>query len=238
MDNAGYVSLTRQSGLLREMHMVANNIANISTTGYQKEGLLFAEYVNSAAGEDGSLSMANGDIPILDRSQGSVTQTGNHLDLAIEGDGYFMVQTPDGFALTRAGNFTTNADGEIVAPDGARLLDDGQAPFLLPPIFNDILIANDGTLSVDGEPYGQVGVFTPADPADLARQNGVRFSFSSDATPVEEPTILQGFVEGSNVNPVKEIARMIEVQHAYELGQKLLDQEDQRIRNVLQTLGK
>ena len=84
----------------------------------------------------------------------------------------------------------------------------------------------------------QIGLFTPADPIDLARQNGVRFRVDGDVIPVEDSAILQGFVEDSNVNPVLEIARMIEVQHAYELGQSFMDKEDERIRGVLSTLGR
>jgi len=78
----------------------------------------------------------------------------------------------------------------------------------------------------------------PADPTDLTRQNGVRFAVKGDVVPVEGSAIMQGFVEDSNVNPVIEIARMIEVQHAYELGQSFLDKEDERIRGVLSTLGR
>lgn len=238
MDNAGYTSLTRQAGLLREMQLVANNIANISTTGFRKEGLIFSEYISAMDDASSSLSMASAEVRSTSALQGTLTQTGNKFDLAIEGAGYFLVETPEGNRLTRAGIFTPNAQGELVSDGGHRLLDNGSAPVFAPPDSRSIAIASDGTLSADGRPLAQIGVFKPVNPIDLARRDGVLFEAKSGVEPIEDGTILQGFLEGSNVNPVLEISRMIEVQHAYELGQKLLDQEDERIRNVMQTLGR
>lgn len=238
MDNAGYTSLARQSGLLREMQLVANNIANISTGGFRKEGLLFAEHVHAMEAGEPSLSMASAVVRTTDSSQGPLTQTGAMFDLAIEGDGFFLLETSEGNQLTRAGSFTPNAEGELVSPDGHRLLDNGAAPVFVPPDGGAISISPDGTVSANGRPIAQIGLFQPVVPEDISRRDGVRFAAPSGVEPVENGVILQGFVEGSNVNPVLEIARMIEVQHAYELGQKLLDQEDARIRSVLQALGR
>lgn len=236
MDNAGYTTLTRQAGLLREMQTVANNLANLSTTGFRKEGVVFAEYIKALDGE-GSLSMATASVRLTVQQQGTLTQTNGTFDFAIEGDGFFMIETPDGQQLTRAGSFTPNGEGELVTPDGYRLLDGGGSPIFIPPDAQSIALSPDGTLSADGVPQTQISLFLPADPNDLTRQSGVRFRVDGDVVPVENPSIMQGFVEDSNVNPVLEIARMIEVQHAYELGQSLLDKEDERIRSVLQTLG-
>jgi len=238
MDNAGYTSLGRQSGLLREMQMVANNIANISTNGFRKEGLVFAEYVHAMDGGDPSLSMAHANVRATNQAQGPMTQTANPFDLAIEGPGFFLVETPDGNQLTRAGSFTPNADGELVTTDGYRVLDVGSAPVFVPPDAKSVAIASDGTVSSDGRPLAQIGIFAPADPAKIVRAGSAMFQTGDDLNTVSNPQIIQGFLENSNVNPVLEIARMIEVQHAYELGQKLLDQEDERIRSVMQTLGR
>ena len=238
MDNAGYTSLSRQSGLLREMQLVANNIANISTNGFRKEGLLFAEHVHAMDGGDPSLSMANANVRATNQTQGPLTQTTNPFDLAIEGDGFFLVETPDGNQLTRAGSFTPNSEGELVTTDGHRVLDNGAAPIFVPPDAKSITISSDGTMSADGRPLAQIGVFDPADPTKIVRNGSVMFKTDGDLNPTQNIQVLQGFLEDSNVNPVLEIARMIEVQHAYELGQKLLDQEDERIRSVMQTLGR
>lgn len=236
MDAAGYTTLTRQSGLMREMQVVANNIANLSTTGFRREGLIFSEYVSRM--QDGpSLSMANGNTRLVDLSQAGVNPTGGTFDLAIQGEGFFLIETADGQALTRAGVFVPSAEGELVTPDGNRLLDQGGAPVFIPPDARVVAVAQDGTISADGQPVARLGLWGPTDPTALKHQTGTLFA-ADDLQPVEGGTILQGFLEASNVEPVSEIARMIEVQRAYEMGQKFMDAEDQRMRGVIQTLGK
>ena len=238
MDNATYTTLNRQAGLMAEMRVVANNIANLSTTGFRKEGVVFAEHVAALTPGEPSLSMAAAEGRAVDLSQGPLAQTGGQFDLAIEGEGFFQIETPDGNRLTRAGAFTPTAEGELATPDGYRLLDIGGAPVLIPVEAGQVGVAGDGTVSVAGNPIAQIGLFLPADPNDLIYTSGTRFAAESGVEPYEGGTIVQGFLENSNVNPVAEIARMIEVQRAYELGQGFLDKEDQRIRSVIQTLGR
>jgi flagellar basal-body rod protein FlgF len=236
MDAAGYVTLNRQSGLMREMGVVANNIANSSTTGFRREGVVFSEYV-SALDQDPSLSMAYASGRNVDLSQSTLSQTGGNFDFAIQGEGFFLIDTPQGQQLTRAGSFTPNDAGELVTPDGYRLLDAGGAPIFIPPDAKGVALAADGTLSANGQPIAQVGLWQPSDPLTLKHQSGTMFA--ADAVePAEGGTILQGQLEDSNVQPVSEIARMIEVQRAYELGQKFLDSEDERVRGVIQALGR
>ncbi len=238
MENASYVTLTRQSGLMREMQVVANNIANLSTTGFRREGLVFSEFVKALERGDPSLSMAVADVRATFLTQGGLTRTDATFDLAIEGEGFFLVETPEGERLTRAGNFSPNGEGELVTPEGFRVLDAGRAPIFIPPDAGPVSIAADGTISVGDQPLARIGLYRPAEAADLLRQQGTLFTAANGLEPVEESAILQGFLEESNVDPVTEIARMIEVQRAYELGQSFLDKEDERIRNVLRTLGK
>ena len=198
MDNSGIVTLTRQAGLLREMQTVANNIANISTAGFRAEGVIFAEYVAQLEGANGgSLSMANASGRMIRMQQGDIDPTGGSFDFAIEGEGFFLIQTPEGDRLTRAGSFSPSATGELVNPDGHMV-----------------------------------------DPADLSHRGGVQFAVDGEMQPVlEGATILQGFIENSNVDPVGQIARMIEVQRAYEMGQGFLEREDERVRGFLRAIG-
>lgn len=238
MDNAGYTALTRQGGLQRELQVIANNIANISTTGFRKEGILFSEYIHAMDDGSPSLSMASANVRATSYTQGPLTQTGGSFDFAIEGGGFFLIETPDGQQLTRNGAFTPNGDGELVAADGAALLDNGGARVFIPPDAKSISLASDGTLSADGTPLTQIGLYRPSDPAGANRRDGVRFSAEEGVEPADDGALLQGFLENSNVNAITEIARMIQVQHAYELGQTFLEKEDQRIRGVLQTLGR
>ena len=236
MDNAFYTTLTRQSGLMHEMRVVANNIANVSTTGFRREGLIFAEHVAAIGAGGPSLSMAHADARSINQSQGPLSATGGSLDFAIEGEGFFQIETPQGNRLTRAGNFTASAEGELVTTDGYRLLDAGGAPILLPPDAGTIRLSQEGTLSSGDGPIAQVGVFRPADPTTLTHESGTRLAFDTELEPVENATLLQGFLEDSNVDAISEIARMIEVQRAYEMGQTFLDREDERIRSTISTL--
>jgi flagellar basal-body rod protein FlgF len=236
MDATLYTTLTRQTGLMSEMQIVAHNIANSSTTGFRREGMVFSEHVKRL--EDApSLSMASGDTRHMDLRQGDLTQTGGAFDFAIQGDGFFLVETPTGQALTRAGSFSPNAEGELVSTDGFRLLDQGGAPIFVPSAAGPIAVSADGTLSSRDGPLAQIGLWLPADPLDLTHQGGTIFATAA-VEPMEGATLLQGFLEESNVNPVSEIARMIAVQRAYEMGQGFLEQENERVRNVIQTLGR
>lgn len=235
MDAALYTTLNRQSGLMREMGVVANNIANSSTTGFRREGVVFSEYV-AALDRDPSLSMAHASGRHVDLSQGTLSQTGGAFDFAIQGEGFFLIETPQGERLTRAGSFTPSPEGELVTADGYRLLDAGGAPIFVPPDAR-VALARDGTLSANGEPVAQVGLWRPTDPLTLRHQSGTLFDGGA-LEPIENGQFLQGMLEDSNVEPVSEIARMIEVQRAYELGQKFLDGEDERVRGVIQALGR
>ncbi len=238
MSQSLYVGLSRQSGLLREMQTVANNIANISTTGFRAEGVVFAEHVAALErSSGGGVSMAHAVGRHIQTAQGDIDPTGGTFDLAIEGDGFFLVETPDGETLTRAGHFMPNDQGELVNADGYRLLDAGGAPVFIPPDAENIIVARDGTLSADGRPITQLGLWAPVASNDLQHQSGVMFRAEGALEPVEGATILQGFLENSNVDPVAQIARMIEVQRAYELGQGFLEREDERVRSFLQSVG-
>lgn len=237
MDLPGYVALTRATGLLKTMQAVANNIANVSTTGFRREGVLFAEMVEALPAEGGSVAMTAARGRVTSDQQGALVETGGSLDMAIEGEGYFTVLTPEGERLTRAGAFARSPDGEIVDPSGHPLLDEGGGPIVIPFEAQTIGIAADGTLSVDGEPVARIGLVSVEDQTQLFREAGVLFRAGGDVLPVEDGRMVQGSLEQSNVNPVAEMARMIEVQRAYEYGQKLLDSEDGRIRLVVRTLG-
>lgn len=233
MDNAIYATLTRQSGLMNEMRVVANNIANANTTGFRREGVIFAEHLSALDRHGDTLSMAHARGRMVDLHQGVLTQTNGNYDMAIEGDGFFLVETPDGNRLTRAGAFLPSAEGELMTADGFRLLDEGMAPIIVPAGASDVAVGADGTLSANGVAFGRIGVFTAPEDAQLTHQGGTAFTTDAAPEPVEDARIRQGFLEESNVDSVFEITRMIEVQRAYELGQSFLDREDQRIRSAI-----
>ena len=236
METAGYATLSRQTGLAQEMQVVANNIANSATTGFRQEGVIFSEYVKDGGENASSLSMARAEVRNTSLAQGVLTQTNGRFDMAIEGDGFFMVETPDGNRLTRAGAFASNAEGDLVTMDGHRVLDAGEAPLFIPPDAGDIHIASDGTVSASDRLLGQIGVFKPVDTSQMQREDGVMFRVDGETEPAPEAHVLQGFLEGSNVNSILQVSRMIEIQRAYELGQSFLDAEDERIRNAVKSM--
>lgn len=235
MGTAGYATLSRQSGLMNEIRVVANNIANATTTGYRQEGLVFSEYIQEARNQP-SLSMARAEVRNTSLQQGVLTQTNGKFDLAIEGDGFFMLETDGGDRLTRAGSFTPNAAGDLVNMSGHRVMDANGAPIFIPPDAQTVHIASDGTISADGRLVGQVGLYQPVNPAGMIREGGVVFRIDDGAEPTDGATIMQGFLEGSNVNAIDQVSRLVEIQRAYELGQSFLKSEDERIRNAVKNL--
>ncbi|WBU63276.1 flagellar hook-basal body complex protein [Paracoccus aerodenitrificans] len=233
MDNAIYAAMTRQSGLMREMQVIANNIANAETTGFRREGVIFSEYLTATGNGSEGLSMAHARGRLLDLQQAGMTRTGGTYDLAIDGPGFFAVETPVGTKVTRAGAFFLSAEGEVMTADGNRLLDEGLAPILIPDPVTQVAIGPDGTVSAGGEQLARIGLFAAPDPEIMLRHGGTLFDAGDDLAPAVDARIQQGFLEDSNVDPIAEITRMIQVQRAYEIGQSLLDREDRRIRDTI-----
>ena len=237
MDSTGYITLSRQTGLLNQMDTIANNIANANTTGFKREGTVFSEWV-AKTGDSPSLSIGYGNGRVVDIMQSGLSQTGGAFDLAVQGDGFFMVQGPNNQQmLTRAGAFTLGADGTLQTADGFQVLDESGSQIAIPPSVGKVAVAQDGTISADGKPLGKLGLWTATDPLSLTHQQGTLFT-ASGYQPAPDGKIMQGYLEESNVNPINEIATMISLQRAYQLGQSFLDREDDRARNVIQTLGR
>lgn len=237
MDNPSYVTLARQSGLLKNLDVVSNNISNMSTTGFRREGVVFTEVVERLSVLGGSSSQAGARGRLTDFGQAALRATGGAFDLAIEGDGFFVIETEQGPALTRAGAFARNAEGDITTPDGRRLLDEGEAPVFIPADAGEVAIATDGTISADGQPLGRIAVVTVEDRSLLSRAQGGLFTTDQAFIPADDASVFHGFVEGSNVDPVRELTRMIEIQRAYEMGQSFLSNEDERMRQVVKVIG-
>lgn len=236
-DSLYYLAVNRQAGLASELDMIANNIANIDTTGFRREGVAFTEYI-VAADRGESVSMADLGARFASDMPGVNTVTGGRFDFAIQGEGYFVLESPDGPILTRAGAFQVSSDGFLVTPNGDPVLDVGQARIVVPAEAKDIIVASDGTISVNGDPIGQLGVVNA--PRELiSRYGDTAFKVEDDAfEPIVTPDIRQGALEQSNVDPVLEFARMIEVSRSYEMAQTLIDDENDRIQSVIQTLGR
>ncbi len=219
MDNTLYIALARQMQLFRTMDAVANNVANVNTTGYKKESVAFSEYVIDA-GRRQNVAFSNDIATVRSLEQGALEITNNPLDAAIQGNGYFVVDAPEGERYTRAGNFTRNVDGELVTPQGFPVQGEGGNPILLLPGDFDIRIGQDGTIVArNGQEEvlrGQLRIVKFADQRDLDKVGDTQFTAAGGAAP--EPAIVfedfklaQGALENSNVNSVKEMTEMIRV---------------------------
>jgi flagellar basal-body rod protein FlgF len=243
MDNALYVGLSRQMVLRREMDIVANNIANIDTNGFKVESLIQktdpAEPAMTLGGPRPVKFVATDGVA-RDFGQGTLTQTGGPLDLAIEGKGFFQVQTPDGPRFTRDGRFTTDTTGKLVTQGGQAVLDESGGEIVIDGEKGPVSIGPDGSMSQGNERVGKVGVFEFANPGVLSKMGDNLYKNVSNlaAAPAAQTRVRQGFLEGSNVKPVLEITRMVEVSRAYEQTAKMMDSEADLSRRAVERLGR
>jgi flagellar basal-body rod protein FlgF len=204
---------------LTQLDFVTNNLANASTNGFKAEHLYFAMKGKSA--QEGALPALGNTVSRMDFSQGTLRVTGNSLDLAIEGDGFFTIQTRQGDAYTRNGSFALNKNKELVTLNGEYVL--GQAGKIVID-GKDVSIDKDGTISVDGNPSGKLRIVDFGNAQALTRSGEGRFLDSGKAELKEAGSyrIAGGYLEMSNVNAVREMTDMIEIQRAFETYQKVI----------------
>ncbi len=233
MDNTSYVALSRQMTLERQMSVVAGNIANMNTAGYKTEHLLF-EQVLERAGKPGRVAFVQDVGLIRDLGPGALETTGNPLDLAINGEGYFTVETENGPRYTRSGHFSLNGEGAIVTSGGHPLLDAGGAAIQLPPEVGGISIARDGTISTNDGIVARIGLVRFADDTRLGREGDSLLVTDQVPEPVDAPDIAQGRLERSNVQPILEMTRMMETVRAFQNTQRLLETHHEMVRRVIE----
>lgn len=244
MDNALYVAMSRQAVLRREMDIVANNVANVDTAGFKVESLISETQSKALSG--GKDSGPRNVQYVLDTGvardfgQGAMTTTGAPLDVAIEGDGFFQINTDAGERYTRDGRFTVDPTGRLVTAAGHPVGGDGGAEIVIDPKKGPVTIARDGTISQGEERIGKLGVVRFASLAGLAKDGDglYRNGANIPAQAATDAVLHQGSVEGSNVNAVLEVTRMIEVTREYEKISKLMDQGSDLDRRSIERLGR
>ncbi|MFN0249699.1 MAG: flagellar basal-body rod protein FlgF [Kofleriaceae bacterium] len=191
----------------------ANNIANATTTGFQADRITFRETMTNAKSPDSVLVSAG--TKRVDSQYGALAQTGNPLDLAIEGDGMFAVDTPNGARYTRAGNFRLDAEGMLVTVDGFKVLGQG-GPITIPPDTKVIDVGADGSVNADGENVGTLELVN-FKYSQLKREGGTLFSATGQPDgDAEPPSIRAGMLESSNVNVVRGVVDLVKVSRTYE----------------------
>jgi flagellar basal-body rod protein FlgF len=245
MDNSLLVSLSQQLAAYRSMDVIANNLANVSTAGYKRESAKFEEYVTQVAPSEGQtgtqqVSFVKDAGTSRDLSQGNIQNTGATYDFALNGKGYFAVQTPQGIRYTRDGHFTLDANGQVVTEQGYALQGDGGSVTITPNDSN-VQVAKDGTISstVNGisNQIGKLQVSDFADDTTLTKQGDNLYSTTQAPTTPTGTTISQGALEASNVQPVLEISHMIEVMRAYQATATLSQSQEDMTRQAITQLG-
>ncbi len=243
MDNALLLSLSNQMVARRSMEVIANNIANMNTTGFKRESPVFQEYVVKvdAEGAHGRvkepLSFVRDTLATHDMSGGEMKTTGNPLDLAIEGDGFFVISTPEGERYTRNGNFGRDDTGRLVTSSGNPVLDDGGSEIVFSPEETSVTIARDGSISTEQGIRGRLGVVAFDNPQTLKPIGDSLWEAAEAPVTVEGNTVVQGMLESSNVQPVVEMVRMIDIMRSYQASTELLNAGEELSRRAVQKLG-
>ncbi len=219
----------------RRLDQVANNLANVDTTGYRREDITFWEMLYKANNHPERVGKAIHDVTNL--KEGALQQTNNPLDLAIHGNGYFKVETPNGERLTRAGQFLVNNQQQLVTQQGYPVLADGGA---ITVDGTDIAIGKDGSVSVDGRLVGTLDIVTAANLRDIQKAGGnlLQIANGGEEEPATEVTVNQGYLEKSNVSTMQEMTAMIDLQRAYQSQQKIINTIDDMDAKAISRVGK
>ena len=240
MDNSLNVLLSGQVALRRKLDTVANNMANLGTNGFKAERVHFDDVYKRLQTDGRGIAFVQDVASSTDFTQGAFEQTGNQLDIAIGGKGLIAVQDAGGQMLyTRDGRMSRDAEGNLVlTSNGMQVMDNAGSAIQIPPNISEVSIAGDGTISAaDGGAIARIGVYG-FEQGGVERLADGLFKADGALEPTEEARISQGFVEKSNVNAVRTLTDLINVQRAYERGSSLIDKEDQRIKDSISRMGR
>ena len=243
MENSFLVGLSQQMAANRAMEVIANNLANLSTPAFKRESIEFEQYVvpvpasEAEPGDTVNVSFVYDRGVARDLSEGRFEQTGASLDMAIAGSGYFVVQTPEGERYTRNGHFKLDEQGRLVTDDGFQVQSDAGA-ITLQPQEGDLRVGNDGTLSTDLQLLGKIRVVTFANERALRKAGASLYDAGSQtADAAAMPRVRQGVMERSNVEPVIEISRMIEIMRAYQTSADLTKSGEDLLKQAIEKIG-
>lgn len=250
MDSPSTVSLSGQIALRQQLDVVANNLANATTSGYRGDRTLFQSYVNRLAVPGREIAFVQDRATYIENRQGPIGSTGNPLDLAIEGDAFFGVQRqggPPGY--TRDGRFKIRPDNVLADSQGRAVLGEGGAPITLPERISAIEIRANGNILVTSEgrveQAGRIALFSGGDMRGLRKSGDGLFEIPPASLQNVDPDapgnrvrMAQGALEGSTVQTVSELASMALVQRAYESMQRIIADDDSRLRKLIETVGR
>lgn len=233
-----YVALSAQLAADKRLATVANNLANLNTPGFRAEQVRFSELLSETSADKASYVSEGETFTSL--RPGPITQTSNPLDLAVDGHGWFAVATPDGVGYTRDGRMRMTPEGMLQSMNGLPMLDAGGAPLMVDPNGGAVQVGTDGSVYQNGQIAGRVGIYLMADGTTLTRHSGSIVMADQPGVLIQDFTrnkVLQGYVEGSNVEPIMEMTRLINLQRAFEAAANTVQQNEDLTSNAIRQLG-
>ncbi len=249
-ENASVIALSRQTTLRQRLDIIANNIANMDTPSFKKETAVFVTYLARTGDQFGerSLSYTQDYGMWRDTQEGNFEATGRDLDIAINEEGYFQVETPQGLRYTRNGRLAVDDQGRLVTSEGFIVLSDRGRQIDIPEDATSISVASDGTLSIerlgqDGGPLNEtgllidkIGVVTFEDQQRLRKVGGTLYETDQEPIDILEPSLRQGMFEQSNVKPIVEMVDMIATSRAYQAAQRMINTQHETERSAIDKL--
>lgn len=237
MDNAGYVTLSKQRMLFQQMDIIAGNVSNANTVGFKGQETLFDQYLVEGAAKQGSLAFVHNLSTVNDFGNGPLQMTKRPLDMAIQGEGFFMVETPLGVRYTRAGNFMLDGNNELTTVQGYPVLGAGGQRVGFQEGDTDVQVFSDGRITANGADRGAVGVMTFDNLHVLEKMgNGL---FQTEQLPRESDNFVlaQGMLEGANVSSVAQITDMVQTSRAVGTTSGLIADLDEMQRSAMRTIA-
>jgi len=238
MENGLYVALSSQLALETRLNTIADNMANVNTVGFRATGVKFEDVV-SGLGQN-AVAFASAGETFIPTQSGSLRETGNAFDFAIQGDAWFAIETPEGTVMTRDGRFSIRDTGELVTLQGYPVLDAGGAPIQLDAQGGPPEAGQDGSLRQNGALVAALGLFAFEPGKDFRRHGNSGLLASGTPQPIvdrQDVGVVQGYVEDSNVNPVREMMRLIQVQRTFEYVTQLVRDGDNALDQAIRSLG-
>jgi flagellar basal-body rod protein FlgF len=237
------------AGVTRQQ-AIAHDVANMETPGFKQVLTSLKDFMNTNVNITnpndpnksfttlGRLGLGVESVPdTTDFSQGAMMETGNPLDLALDGPGFFRVKTPDGERLTRDGRFILDTSGSLVTIDGYAVLNSSGAPIKLAD--GEVNFADDGTITVNGDAAGQLGIVSFLDPRnELVRDDNNTFIAKGTATGTEKGVVVQSYLESSNSNTASLMTQLVQVTRSYEAAQQLVSNQDELLGKTISSLGR
>lgn len=237
MENSLYIGLSKQVALRRNVDIVANNIANMNTSGYRGQNLMFKEHISDPRGARFENSQVSTIGQYDNTEAGTMQATESPLDVAVDGPAFLGVVTPDGVSYTRSGSFKMDATGQLQTQAGFPVSSAGGGPITIPANAKSISITEEGFISTENGVVAQLMVQEFENPQMLTPAGNGLYTSEDPGIPAVKSRLMQGLLEGSNVKPIIEMTKMIDSSRSYISVTKMVDQEHNRIRDMIKKLS-